>query len=221
MALSAPAVVGLAALLVGLLSAPAPGEALTAVLAPDRAAPIVLVVAGLGLAVHVVAGWLLLIALLTLGLRAPAGVGRLCRVLLRRCAPVAVRRGVALALGTGLTLGLAGPAAAATATAPVAAPRADAAPAQLPPMDWPGLLPAPDVERGATARQTSRAGDRVVVVRPGDSLWELAARTADRPVTDAGRAAQWPRWWSANRAVVGDDPDRLVPGQRLVAPPPR
>lgn len=219
MAISSPAVVGPAALLVGVVSAPPPRSALSVVLAAEQAAPAALVVAGLGLAVHAVAGWLLLVVLLTLGVRAPAGVGRLCRVLLRRCAPAAVRRGVALVLGTGLTLGLAGPAAAETASAP--APRADAASAQLPPLDWPGLSPARDAERTSTAPRTSRADDRVVLVRAGDTLWDIAARTAARPVTDAARADEWPRWWSANRAVVGDDPDRLVPGQRLVAPPPR
>ena len=41
------------------------------------------------------------------------------------------------------------------------------------------------------------------------------------PVSDADRAAEWPRWWAANRDVVGDDPDLLRPGQRLVAPPAR
>ena len=60
-----------------------------------------------------------------------------------------------------------------------------------------------------------------VVVRPGDTLWALAARSLPAPATDAERAAEWPRWWAANREVVGDDPDLLLPGQRLAAPPPR
>ena len=36
--------------------------------------------------------------------------------------------------------------------------------------------------------------------------------------TDAQVAVLWPRWWQANRHRVGADPDRLLPGTRLVAP---
>ena len=46
----------------------------------------------------------------------------------------------------------------------------------------------------------------------GDSLWSLAARHLG-PGADATEVAEaWPRWWEANRAVVGDDPDLLLPG---------
>jgi nucleoid-associated protein YgaU len=57
-----------------------------------------------------------------------------------------------------------------------------------------------------------------VVVRRGDSLWDIAARHLGRGASTAEVAAEWPRWYAANRAVVGDDPDLLLPGQRLVAP---
>lgn len=63
----------------------------------------------------------------------------------------------------------------------------------------------------------------LVVVRPGDSLWAIAARrltdgsSAGRPaVADVARA--WPHWHHANRAVIGPDADRLTPGQRLHPP---
>lgn len=59
-----------------------------------------------------------------------------------------------------------------------------------------------------------------VVVLAGDSLWSIAERHLG-PGADATEvAAAWPRWWEANRAVVGDDPHLLLPGQRLVAPAP-
>ena len=59
-----------------------------------------------------------------------------------------------------------------------------------------------------------------VVVLAGDSLWSIAARHLG-PAADATEVAEaWPRWWEANRSVVGDDPDLLLPGQRLVAPTP-
>jgi nucleoid-associated protein YgaU len=57
-----------------------------------------------------------------------------------------------------------------------------------------------------------------VVVRRGDTLWGIAARRLGPSASDARIAAEWPRWYAANRAVIGDDPDRLRPGQRLQAP---
>jgi nucleoid-associated protein YgaU len=62
--------------------------------------------------------------------------------------------------------------------------------------------------------------DDVVAVRPGDSLWTLAARHLGPGATAAQVADAWPRWWAANRDVVGDDPDLLRPGQLLRPPPP-
>lgn len=60
--------------------------------------------------------------------------------------------------------------------------------------------------------------DDTVVVRRGDSLWRLAARHLGPGASDAEVAAAWPHWWAANRSVVGDDPNLLLPGMRLVAP---
>ncbi|WP_149202605.1 LysM peptidoglycan-binding domain-containing protein [Actinotalea subterranea] len=56
-------------------------------------------------------------------------------------------------------------------------------------------------------------------VAPGDTLWAIAAAHLPPDATDADVAAAWPRWYSANRAVIGDDPDVIQPGQRLAAPP--
>jgi nucleoid-associated protein YgaU len=44
------------------------------------------------------------------------------------------------------------------------------------------------------------------------------ARHLGPDATDAEVAAQWPRWHAANRSVIGDDPDLLLPGQVLRAP---
>ncbi|WP_299034468.1 LysM peptidoglycan-binding domain-containing protein [uncultured Pseudokineococcus sp.] len=57
----------------------------------------------------------------------------------------------------------------------------------------------------------------VVVVR-GDTLWDIARRALPAGADDAEVAAAWPAWHEANRSVVGDDPDHLLPGQRLVPP---
>ncbi len=66
-----------------------------------------------------------------------------------------------------------------------------------------------------------RAGTSVeehVVVRRGDTLWDIAARHLGRSATTAEIAHEWPRWHVANRALIGNDPDRLQPGQRLSPP---
>jgi len=59
-----------------------------------------------------------------------------------------------------------------------------------------------------------------VVVRSGDSLWSLVEAHLGPRATDDEVARTWPSWWQANRTTIGEDPDRLVPGQRLVVPVP-
>jgi resuscitation-promoting factor RpfA len=66
------------------------------------------------------------------------------------------------------------------------------------------------------------AGDELHVVRPGDTLWGLAAtQLADgrgREPSDAEVDARWRAIWAANADVVGPDPDLILPGQRLRSP---
>jgi nucleoid-associated protein YgaU len=57
-----------------------------------------------------------------------------------------------------------------------------------------------------------------VVVRNGDSLWTIAAARLGPLATDVEVAQEWPRWYAANRATIGPDPDLLQPGQMLRAP---
>jgi len=91
----------------------------------------------------------------------------------------------------------------------------------------PGYVPTTppavhDAERprllAPTPRRTTAAHD-LVTVRRGDSLWSIAARHLGPGTSDAEIAWEWPRWYAANRAAVGDDPDLLVPGQLLRPPP--
>jgi resuscitation-promoting factor RpfA len=108
------------------------------------------------------------------------------------------------------------------ATAAAATPSRARLPAPSPPS-----APAPEAAAppsSPTARPAAAAAGTgaPVVVRPGDSLWSIAAadlarRTGARP-PDARVATAWPRWWSANRDTVGDDPDLLLPGARLQPP---
>jgi hypothetical protein len=56
------------------------------------------------------------------------------------------------------------------------------------------------------------------VVRRGDALWDIAARHLGPDATAADIAREWPRWYAANRAVIGADPNLLRPGELLHAP---
>jgi len=58
----------------------------------------------------------------------------------------------------------------------------------------------------------------------GDSLWCIAAsamraRSGERP-TSAAVAGFWPRVYEANRPLIGDDPNLILPGQQLTIPDP-
>lgn len=65
---------------------------------------------------------------------------------------------------------------------------------------------------------TPSAPSMVVIVRTGDTLWDIAARHLPPGHTDADIARSWPRWYAANRSVIGPDAGQIHPGQRLVAP---
>ncbi|TWP35109.1 LysM peptidoglycan-binding domain-containing protein [Leekyejoonella antrihumi] len=60
--------------------------------------------------------------------------------------------------------------------------------------------------------------DRAVVVHRGDSLWSLVARHLGADADPAMIAQVWPSWYAANRAVIGADPNRLLPGEVLQVP---
>ncbi|MGJ7440307.1 LysM peptidoglycan-binding domain-containing protein [Aquipuribacter sp. MA13-6] len=102
-------------------------------------------------------------------------------------------------------------------------PTADptAAPATVEPFRAPrGVDPASAALVTGTTTRPALQRDPEVVVRAGDTLWDLAAEHLGPGATDDEVARAWPSWWQANRAVVGDDPDLLLPGQRLVVPAP-
>lgn len=82
----------------------------------------------------------------------------------------------------------------------------------------------PVVEPGPLAARHLRAPEAEtapteVTVRAGDSLWSLAAAALGPFASDLEVAMEWPRFYQANRAVIGENPDLLVPGQVLVLPP--
>ncbi|WP_446665409.1 LysM peptidoglycan-binding domain-containing protein [Flexivirga sp. B27] len=57
-----------------------------------------------------------------------------------------------------------------------------------------------------------------VVVHRGDTLWSIAARHLGPHADAHAIAAEWPRWYAANRDVIGDNPDQLSIGASLRAP---
>ncbi|SDC05000.1 hypothetical protein SAMN05660690_0344 [Geodermatophilus telluris] len=153
----------------------------------------------------------------------PGWAGALAGVLLRGVLPASGRRAAALALGVGLTtvVALPGPSA---APAPVVVVTAGA--------ETVGAVPDWTASTGATTAAVPIApaavpdwpapapGDHVVL--RGECLWSIAAadlraRAGAEP-SDAEVATAVGRWWAANAAVVGDDPDLLLPGQVLRPP---
>ena len=74
----------------------------------------------------------------------------------------------------------------------------------------PGGLGTPVVHHHRRAQAVA-----AYVVQPGDSLWSIA-RTHPGPTTSVDQ--RWRAIWAANRDVVGDDPDLIVPGQTLSLP---
>lgn len=57
-----------------------------------------------------------------------------------------------------------------------------------------------------------------VVVHRGDTLWDLVARQLGPDADSEQIARAWPQWYVHNRAVIGDDPDLILPGTILTRP---
>ncbi|MFJ5954969.1 LysM peptidoglycan-binding domain-containing protein [Paenarthrobacter sp. NPDC092416] len=79
----------------------------------------------------------------------------------------------------------------------------------------PGLL-----GRAATREVTPGPARQEVVVKDGDSLWSIAAERLGPFATDVEVAVNWPTWYAANRATIGNDPAVLRVGQVLQPPVP-
>lgn len=85
----------------------------------------------------------------------------------------------------------------------------------------PVMTPAtPSTGVGLVSAAPRADQDEVVVVRRGDSLWSIAARHLGSEATVQDVAEAWPRWYAANRNLIGPDPDLILPGQELAIPGP-
>jgi hypothetical protein len=177
----------------------------------------------------------------------PGVAGALARALTRCVLPAGARRAAALALGVGLVTGGPLLAGCTTAPDPLPRSVVTAS-AQDPVVDWPATpppAPVPTPDRSPSAPTGSgpvpdrpapatdghlpapvpdwpapAAGEHVVL--RGECLWDIAAgdlagRTGGTP-TDAEVATAVDAWWQANAAVIGPDPDLLLPGQVLRPP---
>jgi hypothetical protein len=161
-----------------------------------------------------VAAWLATGIAATLLAAMPGTAGRLMGAASHRLLPGALCRVVAGSAGLGVLLAPI-PAMAAPGSADAAAVQhvATALPAPV----WPGAQPSvsrPD----PPPPSPTKTSDRAVRVRPGDSLWLITAHRLGPNVAPAEVAAAWPRWYAANRDVIGADPDLILPGQ-LLSPP--
>jgi nucleoid-associated protein YgaU len=183
----------------------------------DSAGPDTLVVALAGLLAWLVWGWGAVGLALTAASALPGLLGAAARLALGVVLPAGARRSAAVLLGLGL--GVAGPlAVAAFPSGPSASAAVLEAPGSVP--DWPAQQPrstdtAPD-------RPPAPAGEVHVVVR-GDCLWSIAESRLlhrhGRAPTAAEVAAEVRAWWTTNEAVIGADPDLILPGQVLRPPP--
>jgi nucleoid-associated protein YgaU len=184
-----------------------------AALAPTATGPTAPLLALVSTTAWLCTGWLLLISLLEHGSRLPGAAGRLAATAVGRIAPSSVRALVRVAVGASLAASvLAGPAALAEDRAPTVAGSAHDV------LDWPGLAPLRATPASVVAPPAPHVDGSSVVVKPGDSMWAIAARALGPSADDVQVAQEWPRWWAANRAVVGDHPDLIHPGDRLSAP---
>jgi len=123
----------------------------------------------------------------------------------RHGVPTGVRRVVLAACGVALAGGLLPPSHAAASAA--ASPQHHRSGPLL------AGLPLPD-----RAVAPSSSGPRAVVVRPGDTLWSIAAADLPRGSAAERITERWRAIYATNASLIGPDPDVIVPGQRLRIP---
>jgi hypothetical protein len=211
----------------------------------DTAGTDALVLAATGVLAWLFWAWGAVGLLLTGATALPGLLGSVARCVLGVVLPAGARRSAALLLG--VSLGVAGPllvappipAVASTVdgalrsgtspphewTRPVAdwPIRSMSDPQRTSAPDWPQATPPGGFAAGSAVPDWPSATPtgQYVVVR-GDCLWSIAAdrllRDGGGPPTAGQVASAVEAWWAANRAVIGPDPNRLLPGQVLRAP---
>jgi len=174
----------------------------------DEICAVALLVSGLWLLAVTVLALLAEVARRTAPGSRPAA--RLDRLAARGC-PRALRRLAAAAVGAALVVGSAGPALAQGRPGPDRT-TGDVVGLALPERTV-GAALATAAPRTVTARTA-----RVLVVRPGDCLWTLAAGLLAPDASDRAITAAWHGLRDANADRIGPDPDLILPGTRLRVP---
>lgn len=200
------------------------------ILAPGRSSVDELITAVSATVSLALLAWVGLGLLVSVTATLPGRIGRRATGLAAHLAPATVRHWAGLLLGVALagTIAPAGAAAAPAALTQAVAPAPgwageESSPAPSP--EWtatPDWTPLPVREQPPVSltvqREVAADESHQVVVRRGDTLWDLAAAFLSPDATDAQIAAEWQRWHAANREVIGPDPDLILPGQVLVRP---
>ena len=79
-------------------------------------------------------------------------------------------------------------------------------------------MASPGVSELLTGPSLRPLDDDGYPVRRGDTLWAVVARDLGPYATAAEIAREWPRWYAANRTVIGADPNMIRPGEVLHPP---
>jgi len=185
---------------------------------PASGEPLTELIVAVALLAWALVGWIGMVAALLLLSRLPGAAGSLATRAFRRTAPAVLRRSLQAALGLTVSISVI-----ATVAAPAAAHHGGLH-AHVGKPDSTAALPLPAVADPPTSLDWPQPAAQPeaaqhVTVRPGDSLWRLAAERLPEGAPAARIAQTWPTWWAANRGVIGADPDLLHPGTRLTAPP--
>jgi hypothetical protein len=169
--------------------------------------------------------WLIALCVLSIGERRPGTAGRVAATLRLTITPRFVTSALRIGITTTAGLGIIGqltPASAAAATSSVDV-RADLCGNvdALPRLDRISEPCAP-ITTDANQPPATASSEPIRIVRPGDTLWAIAVEdlttTTGRTPEPQAIAETWPRWWQANRDVIGSDPALLHPGAVLHAP---
>lgn len=177
-----------------------------------------------------IVGWLVAVSVAGACSRLPGFAGRFSATVLAGVTPEVLARTLRLGVVAATGLGVAGPL---STTAALAATPSCADATEVPTLDRGPVTclststatdPASVPASPASVASAPAAGPRAHVVRPGESLWAIAASelqdaTGRRP-TAVSIADRWPQWWYANRETVGGNPALVHPGDVLRAPAP-
>src|SRR6478752_1860944 len=96
----------------------------------------------------------------------------------------------------------------------------ESSPSADPPQEPPPTAADPVAAEPTAADPVAAGPQASVTVQPGDSLWRIAEQSLGPDATESEVDNAWRAWYFVNRAVIGDDPDEIRPGQSLVAPVP-